>query len=240
MENKREYIYRVEPRDVDFTARASIMTLVDYLLHTAGEDADRNGFGVRHLNERNASWVLTRMAVETLRMPLEYEDIKVRTWVSAVTRAMTTRNFEVVDATGEIIACAVTNWAMIDLQQRRMLDLHTLPEYDSMTQSYPAPVALPRKLTALTLGTQYNHRVAYSDLDFNCHTNSVKYVQWAVDTIPADILGVRRVARMDINFLHETRYGEDLIIIASDAGGYDFEVRNPYGEAACRIAMRLE
>ena len=43
--------------------RATLMSLADYILHTAGEDADRGGFGVRDLNLHNASWVLTRMAL---------------------------------------------------------------------------------------------------------------------------------------------------------------------------------
>lgn len=235
MDSKRGYIYRVEPRDVDFMAKASIMSLVDYLLHVAGEDADRNGFGVRQLNLNNASWVLVRMAVETVRMPLEYEEIRINTWVSGVTRAMTTRNFEVIDARGEMIAYAVTNWTMIDIEQRRMLDLYSLPEYDSMTQDYPSPIALPRKLAEVTDGNRYGHRVSYSDLDFNCHTNSVKYIQWVVDTLPFEVMGSGRIARMDINFLHETRYGDDLIIIA--AGNCRFEIRNANGESVCRIAM---
>ena len=97
MEAKREYTYRIEPRDVDFMKRATLMSLADYILHTAGEDADRNGFGVRDLNLHNASWVLTRMALETVRMPEEYEQIRITTWVSDVTRVMTTRNFEVLE-----------------------------------------------------------------------------------------------------------------------------------------------
>ena len=88
MDNKREYIYRIEPGDADFMKRATLMSLADYILHTAGEDADRGGFGVRDLNLHNASWVLTRMALEVERMPAEYERIRVTTWVSAVTRAM--------------------------------------------------------------------------------------------------------------------------------------------------------
>lgn len=240
MDKKREYIYRVEPRDVDFTARASIMSLADYIMHVAGEDADCNGFGVRTLNERNASWVLTRMALETIRMPDEYEEIRITTWVSGVTRAMTTRNFEVFDAAGEMIACAVTNWAMIDILQRKMLDLHSLPEYDSMTQDYPSPAPLPSKVASVATGKQYTHLVAYSDLDFNCHANSVKYIQWAVDTFPIDKLKNCRVARADINFLHETRYGDELTIVASESDGCFFEIRTVSGEVACRLSFKME
>ena len=179
MDNKREYIYRIEPGDADFMKRATLMSLADYILHTAGEDADRGGFGVRDLNLHNASWVLTRMALEVERMPAEYERIRVTTWVSAVTRAMTTRNFEVFDEKGVRIACAVTNWAMLDLSARRMLDLHLLPAYDSMTQDFPLPAALPCRLAPLSGGREYEHAVVYSDLDFNCHANRSIRCRWS-------------------------------------------------------------
>lgn len=239
MDNKREYIYRIEPEDADFMKRATLMSLADYILHTAGEDADRGGFGVRDLNLHNASWVLTRMALEVERMPVEYERIRVTTWVSAVTRAMTTRNFEVFDEKGVRIACAVTNWAMLDLSARRMLDLHLLPAYDSMTQDFPLPAALPCRLAPLSGGREYEHAVVYSDLDFNCHANSVKYIQWAVDTLPLELLQQKRFARTDINFIREARYGERLRIVAAEEA-LAFEIRNAEGEAVCRIAFRME
>ena len=240
METKREYTYRIEARDVDFMKRATLMSLADYILHTAGEDADRNGFGVRDLNLLNASWVLTRMALETVRMPEEYEQIRITTWVSDVTRAMTTRNFEVLDAEGHIIACAVTNWAMIDLSARRMLDLHTLPVYNSMTQDFPLPASLPRRLPAPQCDRTASHTVAYSDLDFNCHTNSVKYIQWALDTLPIGLFGEKRFARTDINFMQETRHGDQLTIASATGDELLFEIRNAAGEPACRMAFRME
>lgn len=237
MGGKREYNYRIEPREVDFLKRATLMSVADHILHAAGEDADANGFGVRDLNAHNASWVLTRMALETLRMPEEYEAIRITTWVSAVTRAMTTRNFEVFDADGNQIACAVTNWAMIDLHQRRLLDLHTLPAYDSMVQNFPSPVALPRRLAAPVCEHEWEHRVVYSDLDFNCHANSVKYIQWAVDALPLEIVENRRFARTDINFLQESRYGDILKIVSDTAEDRSFEIRNQRSEPVCRIAF---
>lgn len=239
MEKKREYNYRIEPRDSDFMKRATLMSLADYILHTAGEDADRGGFGVRDLNMRNASWVLVRMALEVVRMPAEYERIRIATWVSDVTRAMTTRNFEVFGEDGTPAACAVTNWAMMDLSARRMLDLHSLRAYDSMTQDFPLPAALPRRLGTPDAEREYEHDVVYSDLDFNCHANSVKYIQWAVDTLPLEVLREKRFARTDINFLREVHYGERLRILACGADEPLFEIRNGSGEAVCRLAFEL-
>lgn len=237
MDTKREYYYRIEPRDVDFMKRATLMSLADYILHAAGEDADRNGFGVRDLNVHNASWVLTRMALETDRMPEEYEPIRITTWVSGISRAMTTRNFEVFDRGGIRIACAVTNWAMIDLTERRILDLHLLPAYDSMIQEFPVPAALPRRLVSPSAAQEHRHRVVYSDLDFNCHVNSVRYIQWVVDTLPIEMLERRRFARTDINFMQETRHGELLTILSVCSDVCSFEICNSRREAVCRIAF---
>lgn len=240
MDTKRTYNYRIEPRDVDFSCHATLKALVDYLLHTAGEDADRNGFGVRDLNLNNASWVLTRLAVEIDRMPAEYEPIRITTWVSNVTRAMTTRNFDILDERGERIAGAVSNWAMIDLSTRRMLDLHQLPAYDSMTQEFPLPVALPRRLSSPEANETFHHTVAYSDLDFNGHANSTKYLQWVIDTLPLEWLQHRRFLRTDINFLLETRHGEQLTLQAERSDNEAlYEIRNSRDEAVCRLAFRM-
>ena len=120
-----------------------------------------------------------------------------------------------------------------------MLDLHLLPAYDSMTQDFPLPAALPCRLAPLSGGREYEHAVVYSDLDFNCHANSVKYIQWAVDTLPLELLQQKRFARTDINFIREARYGERLRIVAAEEA-LAFEIRNPEREAVCRIAFRME
>lgn len=237
----REYRFRVESRDVDFMKRATVMALGDYILHTAGEDADVNGFGVRELNARhNSSWVLTRMAMEVGRMPDEYEELTIRTWVSDVSRVMTTRNFRVFGQDGEQIAAAVTNWAMINLDTRRPMDLFTLDNYDGMTQDVPPPVDMPRRLTVPVEEKRYGHTVVYSDVDFNCHSNSMKYLQWVVDTLALEEFSTKRFARVDINFIQESLHGQTLTIISGkEEGGRLFEIRNGEEKPVCRIALSM-
>lgn len=123
------YDYAVQPREVDLTKRATIITLGDSILHTAGEDADRIGFGIRNLQSKDSTWVLSRMAVEIDRLPAEYERYTVGTWVGEIGRLMTTRNFIVTDAGGQRIAAASTLWAMIDVKTRQPLDLRDNVDY---------------------------------------------------------------------------------------------------------------
>lgn len=265
MEKLREYEFRVEPRDVDFTKRATITALGDYILHTAGEDADANGFGVAELNAKhNSSWVLSRMAVEVFRMPVEKELLRIQTWVSEVSRAMTTRNFRIYGAERELLAAAVTNWAMINLATRRPMDLTRLDEYRTMVQPAEPPITLPERLGTPDGAQVGTHTVAYSDVDFNCHANSMKYLQWVVDTLPLGLLRSGGFARVDINFIQESLHGQTLSIIADNANaanraGYAnsasnassadcadtvagdsllFEIRNADMKPVCRIRLR--
>ena len=117
------YDYCVQPREVDLTKKATIIALGDYILHSAGEDADRIGFGIRRMQSADTTWVLSRMAIEVERFPDEYESYTIGTWVGEINRLMTTRNFVVEDAQGRRIAAATTNWAMIDMRTRQPLDL---------------------------------------------------------------------------------------------------------------------
>ena len=66
-------------------------------------------------------------------------------------------------------------------------------------------------------GTEvYRHRVVYSDIDYNGHTNSMQYVQWIMDSYPVDKVYDRQVDRFEIVYSHEAVYGEDIEVRYED------------------------
>ena len=216
------YDYAVQPREVDLTKRATIITLGDSILHTAGEDADRIGFGIRNLQSKDSTWVLSRMAVE-------------------IGRLMTTRNFIVTDAGGQRIAAASTLWAMIDVKTRQPLDLRDNVDYSRALLAIPCPIDKPAKIGRIEGVPCDSRRVRYSDIDFNQHTNSMKYIQWMLDALPLEKLTGCRMKRLDVNFVHETRYGQQLVVCCEYGTDRDrFEIRFEDGTAACKAAIRWE
>jgi len=255
------YRYTIEPGCVDARLRARVCSLVDLILRAAGDDADTLGLGVGDLNSGGASWVLSRMAVELRRRPARGEGVGVYTWVSDYGRLFTTRNMTVEDDGGETVGAAVTQWAMIDLATRRPLDLSALPGREASLVDREPPIAMPLRLVPLAGGggaagtggdvagvvTESRRTVAYSDIDFNGHTASVKYLEWMVDALPYSVAEEMDSLRLDINFIHEARAGEPLsVCLATDsvmdgetrgANGYRFEIRDAAGQALCRAAM---
>ncbi len=238
MEKTRTYRYRIEPRDVDFLLRATIASLTDHVLRAAGEDADANGFGIRNLTTENSTWVLLRIAIEIDRMPLRYDEIAIETWISEVGRLTTVRNFIIRNAAGDRIGAAVTHWAMINLSTRRPVDLSSHPDYAGFRTGIPCPIAEPQRLGACNAVEICDHKVSYSDVDFNRHANSVKYIEWFVDMLPVEYHSRRKAARFEINYIRESRLGDNLSLHLDDEGGISrFEVKDAAGAPVCRAAI---
>lgn len=178
MAEKSHYNYRVEPQDVDFTLRATIPSLGSAILNTAGVDAHGKGFGVDALNADNHSWVLSRMAVEFDSQPTQYTDYTIATWINEYGRVLSTRNFTLTDAAGTEFGRAVTQWAMIDLRSRSALDLSWVGDAhaDAIVDA-PSPTDKPRKIREVNPAQTVEHKVVYSDIDFNRHVNTMRYIE---------------------------------------------------------------
>ena len=234
------YRYTIEPRDVDATLRVRIYSMGDYMMAAANDDADTLGFGLRDLNVGNSSWVLSRMAIEMTRIPSRYEQIDIYTWVSDYGRLMTTRNMVVTDAEGREIGATVTQWAMIDLSTRRPLDLSALSGKRTSLVDREPPIEKPRKIGQVECQVERSHRVVYSDIDFNGHVNSMKYLEWMADTMPAELLEKAAGMRLDINYIHEAKLGQELAVCYAAADGeHRFDIRNEEGLPICKAAIRL-
>ena len=150
----------------------------------------------------------------------------------------TTRNMEVTDVAGEIIACVVTQWAVIDLDKRVAVDLRGHVDYSKALTDNPCPVEKPMRITHVN-PTQYReHEVVYSDLDFNRHVNAMKYLVWMFDMLPLELAAEKLLARIDINFMHEARYGQVLKIGLEQGDDSIFEITEEEGQALCRAAMK--
>lgn len=213
MAEKSRYDFRIEPQDVDFTLRATIPSLGAAVLNTAGIDAHGKGFGVDALNADNHSWVLSRMALELDCRPGQYTPYTIATWISDYGRVLSTRNFTLTDAAGTEFGRAVTQWAMIDLATRSAVDLSWVGrEHAEAIVDTPPPTDKPRKVREVTPTVTDEHRVVYSDIDFNRHVNTMRYIEMMFDMLPLELLTDEAPVRLDIHFLRECRYGQTLAV----------------------------
>lgn len=202
------YDYKVQPMDVDFNNVIRFTQLGGYLLHTGGENANENGFGINLLHSEDLAWVITRMAIEVYKYPKAEENFQIETWIEDFGRVFTTRNFKIRDASGEIIAAASSIWCLLDMSTRKVVDMKSKGECLDFVTGIPSPIERPIKVPGVDGAAISRHRVKYSDIDFNRHTNSMKYLEWMLDLFPLESFSQKIVRRIDVNYINEALFGE--------------------------------
>lgn len=240
MAEKTSYSFQVDPQWVDFTMRATLSSLANVVLSVAGIDAQHKGFGTDVLNRDNYSWVLLRLALEFDRRPVQYTGLKVTTWVSDYGRMMSTRNFTVEDDEGRVFGRVVSQWCMIDLTTRRPVDLSAPAVAATYTQylvDAPSPAEAPHRITGIAPQREETHRVVYSDIDFNRHVNTLRYMEMMLDLLPIERFAEERPMRMDLNFQRECRYGQTLVIGHEHREGCELFDVSVDGSSAVRASL---
>ena len=199
------YKYRIEPQDVDFTLRASAASIISYMLNVAGTDADSKGFGVASLQDNKYTWVLSRLGVEIYRQAEQYSNIVIDTWVNEFNRLSSTRNFRMCEG-DEVLASGVSQWCVLDMESRQVVDLSIMKEsHDKFMVDEPSPISAPARLRPAEYTAQSEHTVAYSDIDFNRHMNTLRYIDMVFDAISLDAIENNCGMRIDFNFIAEAR-----------------------------------
>ena len=235
------YIY---PREADASKRLSLQNIGAFILDAAGMAAKARGFGMDYMHEHGLAWVTSRMAIEMKEYPREYETISIETWVEDCSSIFSTRNFLIYNSNKEVIGQASTLWSMIDFKTRKMVDLlktTNLADHVITTQNVLFTMNKPKRVDYKGEDEPtYIHKVVVSDIDMNQHVNSMKYLQWAIDTLSLDEIMNTTIKRLDINYLREALYNQNIAVYSTTKENLKrFELRNEEGVACCKIELTL-
>ena len=234
------YNYTIQPQDVDFTLRASVTSIISYMLNVAGTDAHSKGFGVAALQGHSFTWVLSRLAVDITTKPAQYEDVAIDTWVNEFNRLSSTRNFRM-HANGMQVAAGVSQWCMLNMESRQVVDMSLLKDvYERAMVDEPSPISAPQRLRAIEPLDTMSRPVVYSDIDFNRHVNTLRYIDLIFDMLPLNVIEQSGGLRIDVNFIAEARYGEVMSVgVVEQEGVYQFEISSDSGKVLCRARLEF-
>ena len=122
--------YVVKSYEADCHGFLRLLTLMNYLQDIACENADALGLGFEACAEQNLAWVGSNYLIEIKRLPRIDEHFSIETWPSGTKLWGGVRDFNIKSADGEIIASAISQWVLIDVERRRPVILSKyFPEY---------------------------------------------------------------------------------------------------------------
>ncbi len=205
--------FTVRAYEMDVQGVASVPAICNYLQEVAGNHATELGVAVDHLFKKNMTWVLSRLHIHVFRFPFWREEIKIETWPSGRQNKFATRDFLIFDQKHNILVKATSSWMIIDLKTQKPI---VMPEFMDEIRLPDRQRAIDDSFPKMTLPKNPNLErkfdVRLGDLDINQHVNNVKYIEWALESVPLDIWKAKILASLEIIFRAETKYGQRIII----------------------------
>jgi medium-chain acyl-[acyl-carrier-protein] hydrolase len=201
--------YEIHYYEVDYKKRALITSVVDFLGDIATKQSAELGVGIDYLIENKLAWVLYKWNVDIYKYPTYGEKVKIKTCPSSMRKFYAYRTFEIFNTEGELIGKAESIWFLIDIEKRRPVriskDIYKFYGVDFEDDSI-LEIEDIKKSTGLSNEKIFN--VRYSDIDTNHHVNNSKYIAWAIETVPMEIVLKYTLKNVKVTYEKETTYGE--------------------------------
>ncbi len=239
---KKNFI--VDTTEVDPKQNYKAYSFLSSTQEAASNHANTLGFGYNQLIKENYAWVLSRQRVVFQRVPKWQEKVSMTTWHKGMNGIFAIRDFILESEEGSPLILSTSSWLIINLETRRMQrteNIFGVLANDSINRRDAIPQTCEKLISPKNLEFCRKHTVLYSDLDMNLHTNNAKYLEWALDCIPAEILLNREIAEFQINFSHETRINDNIDLYLSSPSDNSFFVEGKNGETLIfQIIIKLK
>lgn len=234
---KYNYSFEIKYQEVDAQKKLRLFNLENYLLEVAGTVADDLGFGIAALHPRGLTWILTRLSVEMYELPTHSQKVRFETWIESNAHMLSTRDFRIYSG-DKLIGQCKSVWAVLDMEKREIVNIFDEPIFEGCVDGEVLEMSRVRMTTIPEPTGCSPHKVAYSDIDYNSHCNSCRYLQAMTDAYLPDYYG--KSVRLDINYSKEAMLDENLqtyYLVTPD--GVQYQQKNEAGETSCSAKITI-
>lgn len=204
--------YEVHYYETNCRLECKMSSIINYFCDIGTKQSEELGVGIDYLTERRLAYVFYRYDIKVNRYPKYGEKIKVVTMAKSFKKFYASRAYEIYDENNEKIVEGEGIFLLINIDRRRAL---RIPEDQYIAYGVDienCPDIKIAKLEKLTNEVdRSNFKVRYGDIDSNMHVNNVKYVEWAVESLPLDIVLNYELKELSVVFEKECRYGAEII-----------------------------
>lgn len=207
-------IYQPRISDYDRNGKLSYEAILQILETAGSHHSDTVGDSVIEGSQSGIAWILTEWRVQVLRRTDSKEKLQIATWVRGKAPASTVfRDFILTDENGNEVIRAEAKFALLDLAAGRLTRISEelfasyLPEdktvFDTAASRLRAPAEFDYEQT-ITLRK--------SDIDFNGHVHNTRYMDFALEVLPAEIYKKRNISDIRIVYAKPVKEGSVVTI----------------------------
>lgn len=202
---KIEQSSRVQYDDVDTDFRMKLPVLFQRLQRAALHHSESVGLNNEKMVEAGAVWILNRIRVNIVRMPVYRETLTVRTWHKGSVGFRAGRDF-LLFSEKQQVAAATSQWLFFDLNKKRIAKIpRAVSEpYTAEPEDVLGGDAIdfvvdktfePRKIMTIT--------TREGDYDPNGHVNNAAYLDYLDTLIKRSPMPTGSVTQVGIQYLKE-------------------------------------
>ncbi len=218
-----------------------ITNLMNYFEEVALLQSHDKQVGLDYYQKHHVIWMLHKWSINLNRSPVFGQQILIRTLPVSVAGFMGFRKFWVLDENGQTLVEADSAWLFVNTSTKRPIRIsddmkHAYGHYNQPESKLEMPevpgFAQPH------FSKEFN--VRYADIDINEHVNNVRYVDWALEAIPVEILRSHRLSNIRIIFRKETVYGQKVnsqvqVLFAADSVKCIHRIVDEQGRDVCGL-----
>ena len=179
-------------------------------------------------------WILTAYKVDIKRRPEYGEYVTVRTWSRSIRGLLAFREFEIISESGELLVCALSEWAHINKADKK--PARVTPELEAAYESEPehsnfggARLRAPRENGEYSFESDFT--VGRNWIDVNLHMNNVYYSDLAEMSMPHNEADAISDLGFEIYYRKEIKCGEMVrCYYAKRENGHTVSVKSESGE----------
>lgn len=197
--------------EMDKHGEASPVTILMLLEEAAADHCLSIGHSLYDLLEQGIGWVLLSGRMMMERYPEYKEKITIRTWLSEIRTFRGIRENIIFDEQNNIIGKAKGYWLFFDIKRRKPARIFK-DILNKWTVNPKESIAFEDiKIDPVDSATYKNEILVHRyDMDSNEHVNNLRYLQWALESIPDQILDQCYLHTIDGQFIGEAQYGHTI------------------------------
>lgn len=220
-------VFTLNVLDADYRDRIKPSAILNFF-----QEAATNNFAGSHAEhlEHGQFWVITRTAVEVVRLPKRLDTVVVETWQNKPRRADIDREYLLRTESGETLIKGSSKWCLLSSDTRAILRIADCAFPDFPSEEQPRMIeGGSKKVPPVSDKAEgvARFKVMPSVLDINSHVNNAKYADYVYDSFTLEELE-KNIKSFTINYIQEVRAGERLTAYRerTESGAYLVELRS--------------
>ncbi len=204
-------------RSVDSELRLKNSELLNMLVDMAIMQAETCG---ERLGDSNRRWLLHGYRVNFIERPRYGTEIEISTWPTFFKNITSTREFEVRDTEGRLLATVLSDWSRVDITTRRLVKI--TPE--EVEAYHPDPThtnynefKMPRIYEPEGCDYEKNVFVDWKYIDMYGHMNNTYYMDIAEHVLPEDVQSILPELDFDVVYKQEIPENTEIRCLCSES-----------------------